>query len=256
MLSSYQTLTSQLLQNPGASTTLYPTSQLTTFINIARGQLSGESECVRVIGTLNTAKGVNVYPFSSINIGITATTGVQGIININTIQYDVASGQKWLAPRNWPWFQLYHLNNPVPMQGPPTVWSQFGQGSSGQGSITGVGTGSIQSGSFYIDPVPDAAYTLNCDCTCYPQALATDSDVEAIPYLWTDAIPWYAAWYALMSTQVSTRQQEATQYKQLYSEFVQRARQYSNSSVNRYVYQQSPDPVMANKIGQSARGAA
>jgi len=256
VLTFYQTATQNLLQSPGAPTTLYSLTNINQWVNTARGQLAGESECVRVIGTIETVIGQNVYPFSSINIGTPSLTGVQGIINIQTMQYVVASGQEWMAPRNWPWFQLYHLNNPVPVPGPPQVWSQYGQGSSGQGSITGEGSGSIQSGSFYIDPPPDLVYTLMCDCTCYPQALAADTDVEAIPYLWTDAVPFFAAWYALLSSQTSAREADADRMFERYTTFVERARMASNPSVNRYIYQQAKDPTQLNKIGVATKPGA
>ena len=257
MLTFYETQTKALLQNPGAPSTLYSLTDIDRWINVARGQLSGESECIRVIGTVSTVIGQAVYPFSSVNIGVAATTGIQGIINIQTMQYVVASGQAWMRPRNWPWFQLYHLNNPVPVQGPPQVWSQYGQGSSGQGSITGIGTGTMASGSFYIDPPPDQIYKLNCDCTCYPIALAADTDVEAIPYLWTDAVPFFAAYYALLSSQTSARQADANRMFEAYKEFLERGRQFSNPSVNRYLYQQAKDPTQLNKLGiQPKQGAA
>lgn len=257
MIAYYQTQTQALLQNPGAPSTLYSPADIIRWINVARGQLAGESEAIRVIGTVSTVIGQQAYPFSAINIGTTATTGVQGIINVQTMQYVVASGQAWMAPRNWPWFQLYHLNNPVPVPGPPQVWSQYGQGSSGQGSITGAGTGTVQSGSFYIDPPPDMVYTLMCDCTAYPQALALDTDVEAIPYLWTDAVPFLASWYALLSSQTSAREADADRMFERYTTFVERARQFSNPSVGRTIYSQSKDPTLMNKLGvQPKQGAA
>lgn len=257
MLNSYISNIQNLLQLPGSPTTLYSTANITLWANIARGQLAGESESIRVIGTISTVVGQRAYPFSSINIGTSSATGVQGIINIATIQYNVAQGQQWIAPRNWPWFQLYHLNNPVPVDGPPVVWAQYGQGSSGLGSITGQGTGTMASGSFYIDPPPDQIYQLNCDCVCYPIALAADTDVESLPYLWTDAVPFFAAWYALLSSQTSARTAEADKMFEKYQTFVERARMFSNPSVNRYIYQQAKDPAQLAKFGLSpAKGAA
>lgn len=251
MLNSYLTNTQNLLQSPGAPQTLYSSANITNWVNIARGQLAGEAECVRVIGTIQTVAGQASYPFSSISLGTPSVTGVQGIINVQTIQYAVASGQAWIAPRNWNWFQLYHLNNPVPVQGQPQVWAQYGQGSSGQGAITGIGGGAMASGSFYIDPPPDISYTLMCDCTCYPIALAADSDVEAIPYLFTDAVPYFAAWYALLSSQTSARQADAQRMFEFYQTFLERGRRFSNPSANRTIYQQSKDLTMGNKLGLS-----
>ena len=58
MLTAYETQTRSLLQLPGTnSTSLYTTSDLDRFINISRGQLAGETKCIRVIGTLALSVG-------------------------------------------------------------------------------------------------------------------------------------------------------------------------------------------------------
>jgi len=249
VLASYIANTQNLLQLPGAPASLYTTANLTSWINISRGQLSGESQSIRVMGTISTVIGQRNYNFSAINIGTPSVTGAQGVIHVRRIMYGVGTGYQWMRPRNWEWFDLYKLNNPVPPSGPPVVWAQYGQGSAGIGSITGEGGGTLSSGSFYIDPLPDQRYTLNCDCVCYPQALVLDTDVEAIPYLWTDAVPYFAAWYALLSAQTSERMGYAKQYYEFYKEFVRRARMSATPDVNKYLYQQVPNPTTANKIG-------
>lgn len=255
MLNSYIANTQNLLQNPGAPSTLYTTANVTTWVNIARGQLAGEAECVRAIGTIATAVGQRVYNFSSIDLGTPSATGVQGAINVRRMQYNVGSGQKWVKGKSWEWFDFQRFNNPVPQSGAPTEWAQYGQGSAGSGSITGVGSGTLLSGSLYIDPLPDTIYILNVDCVCYPQALAADTDIEAISYLWTDAVPYFAAYLALMSAQTNMRMEQAQRYFQLYQLFVQRARQAANPSQNRYAYEQSGDPTRANKLGMPQGGA-
>jgi hypothetical protein len=180
--------------------------------------------------------------------------GIAGVIHVRSVQYFIAQGFKWLEPRSWPWFDLYHLNNPVPVPGPPTVWAQYKQGSAGTGSITGEGGGAMTSGNFWIDPIPDQAYTLYADCVCYPIALAADSDFEAIPYLWTDAVPFYAAYYALLSAQTSARMADAERYYQYYTQFVQRARTAATPDVNSYLYEQVPDPTALAQMGLPSGG--
>jgi len=248
VLASYITQTQRLLQNPGAPISLYSTADITSYVNIARGQLAGEARCVRVLGTVTTTIGQRVYPFSSMNVGSPSTTGVQGVIHIRSIRFAVAQGFKWIAPRAWPWFEYYHLNNPVPTSGQPSSWAQYGQGSAGTGSITGQGAGQMNSGSFYIDPIPDFTYPLTCDCVCYPAALAADTDFEAIPYLWTDAVPFYAAYYALLSAQTSARMADGERYYQYYQQFTQRARDAATPDVLRYEYEQVPDPTALNQM--------
>ena len=249
MLTYYQTQLAGLLQNPGAPTSLYSTTDLNRWINAARGQVAGESKAIRYLGSLSTVIGQRNYNFSGISTGVAATTGIQGVIHVRSVMYAVASGYQWMRPRPWEWFTLYKLNNPVPVSGPPEVWSQFGQGSAGAGSITGIGTGTMISGSIYIDPPPDLVYTLQLDCVCYPILLTADTDVEALPYLWTDSVPFFAAYYALLSAQSSARVADAERMYNYYQEFVRRARNAANPDVNSYLYQQSNDPVKINKLG-------
>lgn len=259
MLNTYLTLTRGLLQLPNAPQTLYTDANLTTYINVARGQLAGEGHCIRRIGVLNTAISQVSYNFSSIvstveGDGLSADPAVAGIIHVRDCFYQVASGWAWMRPRDFPWYRLYHFNNPVPQPGAPTLWAQHGQGSSGAGAITGVGGGTISSGSLWIDPAPDLIYALNMDVVCYPAALAQDSDPEALPYLWTDAVPYYAAYMALLSAQTSERMQAGERYFQIYQQFVQRARQAATPEINAYLYPQQPDPAMANKFGSGGGG--
>ena len=255
MLNTYLTRTQQLLQNPGSPVSLYATADLTSYINQARGQLAGETECCRALGTLTTSIGVRNYNFSSINIGTSATTGLSGIINVRQMQYAVASGYQWMRPRAWAWFWLYCINNPVPTQGPPARWAQFSQGGSGQGSITGIGSGSMISGSFYLDPPPDLVYSLLIDCSCYPNALAADTDVEAIPFLFSDAVPYFAAYLAMLSSQTSARVEDAEKMFSLYQTFVTRASQASAPNVNKYLYERQSDPTSINKLGITSKSA-
>jgi hypothetical protein len=245
LTSYYIPQTRALLQLPGsASTSLYSDAQLTIWINIARGQVAGEGECIRAIGTLPTVANQQAYNFSSINTGVVATTGIAGVLSISSLSYVAGNGQLWLSPRAWPWFSLYNLNNAVVVPGPPQEWSQFAQG-----AAPGT-TGSASGGSFYVSPVPDDIYTLNCNAICYPAPLAFDTDPEALPYFWTDAVPFFAAYFALMSAQTNARMADAAQmYKGHYNEFMERARKQSNPSVNNYLYRQAGDPAQAPKMG-------
>lgn len=239
MLNAYIANTQNLLQSPPAPTTLYSTAQLTTWINIARGQLAGEAKCIRAIGSIATVASQRNYNFSGVSVS--SIPGVAGIINIRSIQYGIASGQKWVNARGWTWFNYYHLNNPVPTSGQPVTWSQLGQG---------------VSGTFYLDPIPDTAYPLFCDVIGYPSPLASDSDPEAIPYLWTDAVPYFAAYLAFLSAQAPARQNDAARMFEHYTEFVERARMASTPDVGSTMYPQNRDPAQMSKLGLSPKQAA
>lgn len=243
MLTQYETNLQNLLQLPGAPTTLYPTATLDNWINIARGQLAGEGECIRAIGTIPTVANQSAYKFANINFGTSSVTGIQGAINVRRISYNSGSGTQWIPSRPWEWFDLFNLNSTAPVAGPPTVWAQYAQGGAPQ--ATG---GTPASGSFYIN-VPDTVYTLNCDCVCYPIPLATDMTIEALPYLWTDAVPFFAAYYAFLSSQTGARAADAERMYGYYKEFMNRARTAANPAVNRYQFEQSSDPVIVAKLG-------
>jgi hypothetical protein len=250
VLNYYLSQTRALIQLPGsASTGLVTDAQLTTWINMARGQIAGEGKCIRVQGTIPTVAGQQAYSLGNINTGVAGTNGVQGVINIQSLSYSVGAGSLWLTPRPWPWFSLYNQNSAVPQSGPPKEWSQYSQGTApAPGSTTG--TASANGGSFYVSPLPDQVYTLNCNTICYPIPLAADSDPEALPYFWTDAVPFFAAYWYLMSAQTNARMADAANmYKGHYGEFMDRARKQSNAGVDNWLYQDAGDPAQGPKMG-------
>jgi hypothetical protein len=213
---------------------------LTTWINSARGQLAGESESIRVVGTLAVTSGVNVCPFSSISLS--GATGVASVLKVNAAWYQVASGQLWITPRTWEWFSQYYLNAPVPIKQAPQAWCQYGQG---------------LNGTIYVWPTPNASYTFNLDCVCKPVDLVDDSTAEAIPYPWTDAVPYFASYLALLSAQSAQRQADAQRYFSMYQEFQNRARRFSTPSVLPGQYEASPNVTRMGQLGlQAPKGGA
>ncbi len=124
-----------------------------------------------------------------------------------------------------------------PDTGAPTDWAQYGQG--GSPPVAGID----QSGSFYLDPIPDDTYALQCDCVCYPIVLADDADPEAIPYIFTDCVPFLAAWYCLLSTQTNARRADAEAYYGYYQVFLTRAQKAVTPDVLAPQYEQAPDPI-------------
>lgn len=242
MLNQYMQRTQQLISDT-KSEVLTP-NFLASFINTARGQLAGESECIRNIGILPTVVGQQGYQFSATNIASGGVAGVDGVIHIRSIRYSVvggATGTLWIPPRPWQWFELYEFNNAVLPTGAPATWSQYSQGAS-PGA-----TGSAAGGAFFISPIPDAVYTLICDCVCYPKSLADDSDVEAIPYLWTDAVPYYAAYLTYLYTQNANA---AKNMLEMYGMFVKRARGAATPSTGGWQYEQSDDPAQLSKFAK------
>jgi hypothetical protein len=234
MLTSYLTSTRRLLQFPSSATSLYTDSDLKDYINTARGQLAGESESIRFAGILPLTSGNRAHTFSAISFA--GSSGIAGAINVRQMLRGIGTGYSWMRPRPFEWFTLYNLNNPNPVPGPPVRWAQFGQGTNG---------------TIYVDPVPDANYTTLLDVVCYPIPLVDDNTTEAIPYLWTDAVPYFAAYLALLTAQAAARQADANRMMQRYEEFVSRARQFATPSVLPGIYPQSGNPVRANQLGTS-----
>lgn len=234
MLTAYLTQTARLLQNPAASTALYSDADLTSYINTARGQMAGETECIRVNASLAITAAQRTYAFPTISLGV---SGVSGVFNVRQASVLVGGGQTWMRPRPFEWFNLYMLNQVVPTTGQPTTWSQYAQGTTG---------------SLFLYPLPDTDYTLTLDTSCFPIPLVDDTTVEAIPYPWTDAVPFFAAYYAYMSAQ---RQGDAETMLKRYKEFAGRARQMSNPSVLPFIYPSSGDPTLQAKLGMVSTGA-
>lgn len=222
----------------------YNDYDLISFLNTARGQIAGEAECVRVYGTLAVDQTTQQYPFTQI-VFQTGTVGVQGVINVRMVSYIfpgfVANGGYLVTPREWEFFNAFVLAQPVPLDSSgnpigsaPSVWAQFGQG---------------VNGTLFINQL-DQAYTLHCDTVCYPKDLASDSDVEAIPPFWTDAVPYFAAYIALLTAQ---NMEAADNMLKLYKVFADRARGFATPSVLPHQYEGSPNPLMANQLGIGTR---
>lgn len=237
LLSAYIQRTRNLLQNPApASRSLYSDDLITAQVNIARGQLAGDAECIRLTGTIPTVIGQQAYRFSDIDTtGSFVSDGVAGPLNIHAILYQVAQGQKWVTPRAWPYFLQFYLNNPVPESGFPRQWAQQGQGTGGYAN-------------FYLYPLPDNAYTLQTDVTCYPIDLVDDTTFDAIPFPWTDAVPFFAAYLVLLGAQSPIRDNDAQRFLQMYTDFKDRARRYTTSPVLPGYAPQQADPTLQNKL--------
>ena len=207
--------------------------------NRARQILAGDAECVVVMAPIATVVGQRVYLFENIDVA-SINPAVDGIFNLQFLWYSVGDGQKLIRARGWPWFAQYKLNNPVPPSGVPQVWSQYGQG---------------EGGSFYLDPLPDDVYSLQADTLCVPIPLVNDTTPEAIPYPWTDCVPFFAAYYALLSAQAPARQADAERMMQRYGEFKERARAMSTPKVLPGLYRQSPPVIsVGNQLGVASSG--
>lgn len=251
MLTTYITDTQRLLQNPAPSASgLYSDAQITAAINKARRHLAIKGETIRRIGTISTIDATRTYSFATINIGVAATTGIGGILNVRRINYAVGDGEQRLDAVSWEWFDLYYLNNPVPLgdannpgSRTPQQWAQYAQGGSASTDLSDV------SGTVYINPLPDGVYDLRCDCQCYPIPLTDNTTVEATPAMFTDAVPFIAAWYVLLGAQNQARRADAEAYYKYGMDYIGVGRDGANPVVNRPIFEQGEDPAQRGKAG-------
>lgn len=199
MLAAYESLTLNLLQAPSSPIPLIATPTLDAYINSARNQVAADAECIRVPGTLALTAGTQSYSFASIN-----TSATPGAGNVISVRSAGISGQP-LDIRNWEWFAQYYFGNG--QAGVPIRVAQQGQG---------------VNGTLFFNPTPSVSLTAYLDVVCLPIPLVTDLTVEAIPPLWTDAVPFYAAWLGMQNLQ---RQADADMMLQRYQSLTRRGRQ-------------------------------
>jgi hypothetical protein len=206
VLNAYLTQLSALIQAPNSPNPLVSTATQTGYINIARNQLAGDAECVRVRGSLTYISGQRTYLFS--NIVLPASQGYGSVIAVRSAAYSGLPDT--ISFRPFEWFSAYLLNSGA--TGTPTVFSQQGQG---------------VFGTLLVWPFPAAPAVASLDCVCLPIPLVDDTTVEAIPDLWRDAVPFYAAWLAMQQLQ---RQADAEAMLQRYMMLARRGRQFATPS--------------------------
>lgn len=204
MLATYLAQVNRLLHN--SSGTLYTTADLTSYINLARNQIAMEGECIKVITPLNTATGVDQLFY----FDVTLPSG-QGLMAVYSVANIFVNGLM-LEARSWPWFSNYYLQQ-LGGSGVPSVWAQYQQGALG---------------SAYLRPTPAGVYPMFLDTVCVPIGLATDSDVEAIPYPWQDCVQFFACYFAFLSAQ---RFKDAADMFGQYEFFARRARAMTTPTI-------------------------
>lgn len=292
MLTAYQQQTQRLLHDPNA--TYFSISDITAYINIARGQIAMEGQCIRLLlsggtitalstnspgtgysgtitvtiagagqqasatavlsgsgvgattlvnggwgyitgstttvtaagsgggtnatfnvtidNSLTTIPGQEVYKFSTANILAQATAGVQAVIGVMSVSCAWganAAMKPILQQMIWSEFQAYYRSYNNGMQNYPTIWSQYAQG---------------VNGSIYVWPLPSQNSQMDWDCYCIPVNMVDDTTAEAIPYGWTDSVPYYAAYLAYLDAQ---RGEDADRMFATYTRYMKRARSFS-----------------------------
>ena len=161
-----------------------------------------------VINCLNTANAQEVYTFAAANQYVALTSGVASILFVESIAVSWGALKPTLDQWNWNDLQAYVRSYPI-VSGQPAMFAQFGQGAGG---------------SVYIQPEPTGALPMEWNCVCLPLDLATDANAEAIPYPWTDAVPYFAAYLGFMN---SRRPEEAQNMYGIFEMTMKRSRAQS-----------------------------
>ena len=293
-LTAYQQQTLRLLHDP--NNTYFSSSDITAYINIARGQIAMEGQCIRLLlsggtitalavnsggsgyagtasvtitgsgqqaaatatisggaintvtltnggwgyitgttttvtaagstsgtnatftttidNSLTTQPGQEVYKFSTANTLAATFSGVQSVIGVVSVACAWganAAMKPILQPMIWSEFQAYFRSYNNGMQNYPTIWSQFAQG---------------VNGSIYVWPLPSQYSQMDWDCYCIPVDLVDNTTAEAIPYGWTDCVPYYAAYLAYLDAQ---RGEDADRMFKTYTMYMKRARSFSET---------------------------
>jgi hypothetical protein len=202
-LSSYLSTTQSLIQSPQSPIPLVNSALLTQFVNLGRTQVALDAECVRgTASDTGIASGTLSMPISVLTVPSGAAQAI--VLRAATLQ-----GVK-VDFRPFDWFQAYYLPVAPASTIPTPVIATIGQG---ERTIV-----------YLSSP---AGGTLEADAVLLPSPLAGDSDPDLIPYPWTEAVPFYAAWYAYMAMQ---RQADAQLFLQRYTEIARRGRTGTTST--------------------------
>jgi hypothetical protein len=215
VLDSYEQRTQLLLAD--TKDDRFNTFDLRTYINLGRAQTAADGECIRQPATISTVAGQRAYRWSTATFSSApaAPAGLLGILSVRGISRQILDGpgQVGLRHRSWESFNSFNVQHPAPVAGIPVWWTTLQPG---------------DEGTFWVDPIPDDAYLLILDPVCVPAPLLTDDDPEALPYPWTDAVPYYAAYLALLPQHA----QEATAMFAQYQTFVRRGTQMTTPTQN------------------------
>jgi hypothetical protein len=157
------------------------------YINDARVQIALAAECLRQPATLAMIVGQQPYPFSEMVLQAAGNpvAGLAGVGNVRVARLAlITGGQRRLEMRSWEYFDTFWLSRLAPVPGPPQITARLQPGISG---------------TLWFAPAPDDVYPINLDTVAYPVPLKLDSDVEALPVPFTDAVPFFAAYLAFLS---------------------------------------------------------
>lgn len=189
------TITSITVSNPGSGY-FQPTATITD----PHG--TGATASVSISTIAQTTLNQEVYAFSAIPLSV--TSGVSSIIAVKSVSMLFDNYRFSLPMYSFTTYQALIRRYPYQYSYVPTVGTQYGQGANG---------------SLYLYPIASQAYQMELDCFCLPAPLALDTDVDLIPQPWSDSVPYYAAYLALLQMQ---RPNDARGFLELFDKMLNR----------------------------------
>lgn len=145
---------------------------------------SGATFQVNLTAISQTVEQQEVYPFSGFDL--TPFPGVKSIYMVKSVSIIYSNYRYSLPCYSFSTYQASIRQYPFQYQWVPTLCAQRGQGTNGD---------------LYLYPIASQGYQMEVDAFCIPSDLNTDQDYEALPGPWTDAVPFYAAYFAFMELQ-------------------------------------------------------
>jgi hypothetical protein len=154
---------------------------------------------------IQTVANQEIYPLPT---NVAPLQGILNVIQVRTIAVNFGgsqgSNQYMLEQTDFSELQAYYRFYGPNLVGNPAKWARYNN-------------------NIYLRPIPSQPYPMQWDTICSVIDLVDDTTVEALKYPFTDAVPYYAAYLALMNSQ---RAQDADNMFKLYEQFARRARTF------------------------------
>jgi len=210
------TATTRRLLTDGGPQFFYSNTAITDAINQARRTIAGFTKCLRqLIINITLPRGQEIYQ-------ITETLDRGTPPNLGSFWVELKGVTTY-----WDGMRVKCVYRPWPEQ---DVWYRsFTQGFTGPpASMATVGSNTV-----YLNPTPDRDYNSDWDVVLTAQPLGTSSDMETIPIVYRDAVPYLAASIAKFGEQSLS---ESDVFEQRWAREMRRACFAHRSSVVRDPY--------------------
>lgn len=154
------------------------------------GSIPGAGNNAQLSSTTNTFQtipGVEMYPFSFATPYVQAQyAGVKAVVDIVSLAVSWGGAERpMMAWMPWDDLQAYGRAYNVGVFSYPSLWSTNGDGENAQ---------------LWLFPVPSTADEMEWDAICTPKDIYADSDVEALPLPFSEAVKYAAAYYVYLSS--------------------------------------------------------